>query len=209
MKTVGQLLLEARIAKAYSQAHLEGKTKIKKDFLDALEKEQWQLLPEYPVVRGFVKSIADALELDSNQALAFLRRDYPPQKLPVSPKPDISTKFVWTPRLTFLTGAAIVLLVILGYLGLQYIKFSSPPMLEVAKPSDQEIVRMVNLEVIGKTSPGATIKINNQPTIVLEDGSFKTEIEVNDQTKEVEVVSESRSGKKTFIKRSIDVQLKN
>ncbi|MEK7526027.1 MAG: helix-turn-helix domain-containing protein [Patescibacteria group bacterium] len=207
MKTIGQFLKEARMNKSYSKAHLEGKTKIRIEFLTAIEEEDWVKLPEFPVVRGFVKSIADALETNSDQALAFLRRDYPPQKLAVSPKPDVSNKFVWTPRLTFLTAAAGVLLLILGYLTMQYVNFISPPKLQVDTPIESQLIQVANLEVSGKTDPGATIKINNQPTLVDDKGVFKTEIEVNEQTTKVEVVAKSRNNKTTIITRSIQVKL--
>jgi cytoskeletal protein RodZ len=208
MKTVGSFLKEARLNKSYSKAHLEGKTKIKNEFLEAIESEDWSKLPEYAVVRGFVKSIADALDQDADQALALLRRDYPPQKVVVNPKPDVDTKFIWTPKLTFLTGTALVLVVVLGYLTLQYLKFINPPVLEIYKPTDAQIVSTANLEVSGKTDQGATVKINNQPALVSDVGEFKTEIEVNESTKQIEVVSTSRGGKETRISRSIKVEFK-
>ncbi len=209
MKTIGQFLKEARMNKSYSKAHLEGKTKIKQEFLTAIEEEQWNKLPEFPVVRGFVKSIADALETNSDQALAFLRRDYPPQKLALTPKPDVVNRFVWTPRLTFLTGAAFILLIILGYLTMQYINFMNPPKLQVDTPTESQLVQVANLEVSGKTDPGATVKINNQPALVDDSGVFKTEIEVNEQTNKVEVVAKSRSNKTTIIDRTIQVKFRN
>ena len=209
MSTIGQLLKEARMKKSYSKAHLEGLTKIKKDFLQALESEDWQTLPEYPVVRGFVRSVADSLELSSDQALAFLRRDYPPTKLSLTPKPDVENKFVWTPRLTFITGTTIILLAILGYLVMQYIGFTSSPKLEVIKPGEAQVVNIGNLQVEGKTDPGATIKINNQQALVTDDGKFTTEIEVNQDTQKIEIIARARSGKETTIVRVITVQLKN
>ncbi|MBX4205928.1 helix-turn-helix domain-containing protein [Candidatus Microgenomates bacterium] len=208
MKTIGQILKEARLTKSFSKSHLEGLTKIKKDFIEAIEEEQWHLLPEYPVVRGFVKSMADSLDMNSDQALAFLRRDYPPQKATVNPKPDVGTKFIWTPKLTFLTGMAVVLVIVLGYLTLQYVGFISPPKLEVAKPTESEVILSSPTEVDGVTDPGVTIKINNQPTLIEDDGSFKALIEVNSNTNKVEVVATSRSGKVTSVIRNIKVELK-
>ena len=77
MKTAGEIIKEARVKKKYSRARLESETKIKKEFIEALEQEDWARLPEYPVVSGFVKNIADALSLDRSRITAVLRRDYP------------------------------------------------------------------------------------------------------------------------------------
>jgi cytoskeletal protein RodZ len=57
MNSIGKILKNARIKKKLSLSSLSDKTKIKRDFLDAIEKEEWEKLPEFPVVLGFVKSI--------------------------------------------------------------------------------------------------------------------------------------------------------
>ena len=207
MKTIGSFLGEARLSKNYSKANLVGKTKIKKEFLEAIETENWAKLPEYPVVRGFVNSIAAALDLDPNQAVALLRRDYPPQDVVVNPKPDVDTKFIWTPRLTFFLGTGLILVSVLGYLVLQYLKFVNPPSLEIYRPTEAQMVTTASLEVVGKTDLGSTIKINNQPALVNDNGEFATEIEVNQSTSQIEIVATSRGGKQTRILRTIKVSL--
>lgn len=78
MISIGNYLKEARLKKKYSLAHVEGITKIKREFLEAIESQEWNKLPAFPVVSGFVKSIAKSLDLDEIQVVAFLRRDYPP-----------------------------------------------------------------------------------------------------------------------------------
>lgn len=210
MKTIGQLLKDARLKKNYSKHHLEGKTKIKREFIDAIEEQKWNLLPEYPVVYGFVKSIASALDINPEQAIAFLRRDYPPEDTEVAkvnPKPDVSTKFVWTPKLTFLTGSAMVLLIVFSYLVLQYIKFTKPPLLDVLRPTEYQVITQNTLQVEGKTNESSTVKINNQPVLIEDDGSFVAQIEVNENTGVIEISATSRSGKSTIIRRNIKVEL--
>jgi cytoskeletal protein RodZ len=208
MRTIGQLIHESRIKKRYSHSMLEEKTKIRSEFIKAIEKEEWTKLPEFPVVRGFIKNIAGALDVDIAQASALLRRDYPPKSIntKVNPKPDISEKFTWNPRLTFITGVVIVAVTFLAYLVYQYSNFIKPPALTLDFPQDQEVVRTRKLNVYGKTDDEATIVINNQPTIVKE-GEFNTVIEIYEETREVVVVAKSRSGKETTIRRKIIPEL--
>lgn len=208
MKTVGKVLKEARVRKKYSLAKLEKETKIKKDFLEAIEKEGWDSLPDFPVVTGFVKRIAKTLGIAETRAVALLRRDYPPKSLSINPKPDVSSKFSWSPKLTFLVGIGLIFLVILSYLGVQYLRFVSPPSLTVHEPKDGEIVETKNLQVLGKTDTDATIKINNQPVLVDQDGEFAAEIEIFEMTEELEIVAVSRSGRQTVIHRKIQPELK-
>ncbi len=203
MKNIGEFIKQTRIKKKLSREKLEAKTKIKKEFIEEIENLRWDALPDYPVVAGFVKSIAGALDLDKKHLSALLRRDYPPRKLKVLPKPDMKEKFKWNPRLTFITGVVLVFWVILTYLGISYVNFISSPRLTIHEPEEGEQVSANVLVVKGETDPEASITVNNQPVIVEENGYFETEIEVFEGTQEVKVVSTSRSGKETTISRKI------
>jgi cytoskeletal protein RodZ len=207
MNTIGGLLKDARVKKRYSLARVETETKIKKDFIKAVEEEDWQALPDYPVVVGFVKNIANYLGLKEPSAVALLRRDYPPQKLSINPKPDVSKQLFWSPKMTFLVGVGIVIAVILGYLGFQYAGFISPPPLSLSQPQEGQIVGSTSVTVSGKTNPEATVKANNQPILVNEDGTFTAEVEIFKGTSEIVVTATSRSGKETTLRRNIKPEL--
>lgn len=208
MKPIGTYLREARLRKQYSLNHLEGMTKIKREFIDAIERENWNMLPVFSVVSGFVKSIAKSLEINEKQAAALLRRDYPPRDIRISPKPDISDRFFWTPKLTFFVGVFLVLALILGYLGYEYVNFISPPKLEVVDPKEGQTITRPLFTVDGKVSSGATVKVNNQLATVDDLGNFKSQIEVSNTLKEVVVTAVSRSGKETTVHRTIRPLLK-
>ena len=63
MKTIGTFLKESRLKKRYSLIKVENATRIKKEFIEAVEDGNWKALPEFPVVVGFVKNIAQFLDL--------------------------------------------------------------------------------------------------------------------------------------------------
>ena len=203
MRNIGQKLQDTRKNKGLSVKQLEKETKIRSGFIKAIEKNDWSNLPEYPVLQGFVKNIAASLGLDVGQTVALLRRDYPPKKLRVNPKPDIKNKFYWGPRSTFLTALLVIAVLVLSYLGLQYYQFTQPPTLNVIRPEQGQEVFDSDLLVEGRTDPEATVIINNQPTLVSEDGSFSTRINISSQTSEVLVEATSRSDKKTVVVREI------
>jgi cytoskeletal protein RodZ len=207
MKTIGKIIKESRVKKKYSRKKLESQTKIKKEFIKAIEEEDWNALPEPPVLVGFVKNIASALSLNQRQVVAILRRDYPPRSQRINPKPDVESKLAWSPRLTFLLGVIVASLIIVGYLGFQYVNFITPPNLNVEFPAEDQVITQETLEVSGETDPEATIRVNNQPVIVNDDGKFTTEIEIFEGTKEVIVVARSRSGKETTVVRKIKVEV--
>jgi len=206
MKSVGTYLKAARKAKKMSFSELEEQTKIKKDFLEAIEKEKWQKLPEFPVVMGFVKNIATTLELDRDKVAALLRRDYPPQKLPVNPQPDLKEGFRWGPRITFALGILAVLVLVVGYLSYQFYSFNKPPELVVGMPEPGEVVSEGDLEVMGQTSSEASVRVNNQPAVVTDNGKFQTTIEVTKTTDKIVVRALSRSNKETTVEVPITVE---
>lgn len=197
MTTIGQILKNARLQKGYSVNFLERKTKIKKEFITLIERNDWDKLPEYPVVSGFIKNIATVLELSVENTNAILRRDYPPKKLSINPKPDIENKFTWSPKLTFAVGISIISLFVLGYLGLEYQKFIKPPEIEITSPKVNQIVLEEKVKVEGKTTTDVTLTINNQPIILDQEGNFVTEILIAKDTKSLIFKAISRSGKVT------------
>ncbi|MBI3397396.1 helix-turn-helix domain-containing protein [Candidatus Woesebacteria bacterium] len=207
MKTIGEFIRGERLKKRWPQSRLEEETKIKRGFIDAIERQRWELLPDFAVVTGFVRSIAKALEMDEDKTVALLRRDYSPKIQSINPKPDISTKFYWSPHLTFLIGIASLSILVLGYLTFQYKKFLSPPTLDIYEPKENQIVNNHILKVLGKTDSDATISVNNQEAIVDQDGKFETDLEVIEKTSQVEVVAKSRAGKTTAQVRKIRVEL--
>lgn len=206
MLTIGQILKEARLRKKVSLSTIEKNTKIKKNFILLIEKNDWDNLPEYPVVSGFVKNLAVFLDLSPQNAIAFLRRDYPPKKLSINPKPDIESKFVWSPKLTFALGIAVVTLLVLGYLGLEYQKFLKPPEIEIVSPKINQIVLEDKVKVEGKTTTDVTLTINNQPIILDQEGNFVTEILITKDTKSLIFKAISRSGKVTEKEVTIKVE---
>lgn len=206
MITVGKYLKDFRQKKRLSKKKLSTMTKIRESFIDAIENEEWNKLPESTVVAGFVKNIASVVGANTLQAAAFFRRDYKSTRnAKINPSPDLPSKFVWNPRLAFSLGLIAVFALVLIYLIIQYINFSKPPQLTIEYPTQGQIVEKNTVEVTGKTDVGVTLIINNQPVIVEEDGSFFAEIMVSKDIKTIKAKSVSRSGKETILTRDIEV----
>jgi len=203
MKTIGQIIKNARLEKKISLKRLEDITKIRAIFIESIEKEKWNSLPTFTTVLGFVKTLASSLGIDSKMAVAVLKRDYPPKKLNINPKPDVTSKFVWQPKFTFAVGIGVVVLIILGYLGFQYKRFVSPPSLLVDSPKENQVVTGNSVLVFGTTDQDVKITVNDQPVLVGDDGKFSTNIGITDSTDEIDIIATSRSGKINEIKRKI------
>lgn len=206
MKAIGELLRESRKSKGYSLDDLSRETKIKTSFIAAIERHQWDNLPEFTVVSGFVKNLADALSIDKQKASAFLRRDYPLKKEISTPTQVMSERyFQWSPRLSVILMASLVVLITCGYLFFQYRNFTQAPSLIVDSPVEGQTVGTLELPVSGKTDPGSTVRVNNQPAFVDDEGNFETIMTLLTSTTKLEIKAISRSGKETLMYRTIQV----
>lgn len=210
MINIGTIFKQARKDKDLTLDEVEQETRIKAEFVDAIEKTSWEKLPEYTVVAGFVKNLSSFYGLERNKMIALFRRDYPPRSaaLTINPKPDLEEKrFVWKPKFTFLIGVIAIILAVGGYLGYQYIQFTQPPSLEINVPNEGQLVYQTNLVVTGKTSMDSSVTVNNQPALIDESGNFRAEILVDENTSTIEIKATSRNGKETVETRNIQVEL--
>ncbi|OGM75596.1 hypothetical protein A2382_05015 [Candidatus Woesebacteria bacterium RIFOXYB1_FULL_38_16] len=209
MITVGRYLKEERVKQGKLIAELSRETRIKMEFIKAIEKENWTALPDYSVVVGFVKNLASYLDLDRERAVALLRRDYVHVKKEVGRKSKILTMFKWNPQMTFGIGFILIILTLLGYLGYQYYRFTRPPKIEIIAPSEEQVIYENELYVYGIASKGASVEVNEQPAQVDENGNFSTIIKVLPETSSVRVVAKSRMGKEMVVERKIIVSKTN
>jgi cytoskeleton protein RodZ len=90
--SVGNKLREARIRRKLSLAEVEDKTKIRARYLQAIENEEWDQLPEDTYARAFIRTYGRFLGLDGDRLAEDQRRDRgaarPGERLPrVDPRP--------------------------------------------------------------------------------------------------------------------------
>jgi cytoskeleton protein RodZ len=65
MPDIGASLREARMRARIDVAEIEAQTKIRAKYLRALEDEEWELLPGPTYVKSFLRTYAEALDLDA------------------------------------------------------------------------------------------------------------------------------------------------
>jgi hypothetical protein len=76
MAEIGATLREARMRARIDVSEIEAQTKIRAKYLRALENEEWDLLPGPTFVRSFLRTYAQALELDDKALVDEYRRLY-------------------------------------------------------------------------------------------------------------------------------------
>lgn len=84
MSELGQLLKKARKERGLSLDDLQETTKIRKRYLEAIEEGNYGVLPGNFYVRAFIRSYAEAVDLDPAEVLKLYRADVP--------EPPVETK---------------------------------------------------------------------------------------------------------------------
>lgn len=112
--SLGKTLREAREHLGLSISDVAHQTKLAPRQIEALEADDFQLLPEMPFVRGFVRSYAKILQLDAQPLLAFLPQTNAPQMPLVSDSVEVPFPNAYSPQRQNLVwlGAALLLAVL-------------------------------------------------------------------------------------------------
>lgn len=212
MKTVGQVLKEIRESKLVTLEEVEKHTKIRKELLQALEKDDYAKLPPLTFVQGFIKNYSKFLGLSSEKMLAIFRRDYEASKHPpvvmdtfVNPVGD-KLKVRLTPARVFAGVIFLVVLTFFGYLWFEYRQFIGAPPLQVSSPVESQTVDIPQVLIEGKTDPDAKVKVNDQSISVGSEGKFSEEIKLSSSVNKVIITSTNKFGKSAQVERTVYVK---
>ena len=132
-------LVAAREAKGVDLLRAERETKIRRQYLAAMERGAWEELPAGVYARGFLRNYAIYLGLDPDEVLGAWSRErgeVPVQPAIVVPRPIEAPRrgFVLGPGLLVAALVSLAALAIIFYIGFQLLRFSEPPPLAVTDP---------------------------------------------------------------------------
>ncbi len=197
MKTVGELLINARNNKGITIEQLSLVTKIDPDHLRNLEGNQYGKLPPPTFIKGFIRNIAGVLDQNPDDLIAVFRRDYlsPKSTLTTTPiKEKSRKKFQINSQLSLIILGVTVFVV---YLGFQLRAYIIPPKLEVSQPQPKAVV-VSPLVIEGVTSPGSIIQINQDtPLYPDSSGYFITNISLPPMEANLKIETTNRFGRTT------------
>jgi cytoskeletal protein RodZ len=208
MIKAGQRLAEARFKRGLNLEDVSQATKIKIEFLTAIENGEYEKLPSFAYAQGFVRNYAKFVNLPEKELLALFRREFDADKsvkvLPQSFAKDYSTSRFKNKQTTLIV--ALVFLIVFGFVGYQFRFAFLNPSLHVISPTEKEVIIGNRVAVSGKTDPEATVAVNNNPVAVSEIGAFKKNLNVFPGKNEITIKSINKFGRATVIKREIEVK---
>lgn len=207
MKTAGELLKEKRLALELTLERVAAKTKIKEDYLLAIEQNDWASLPSSTFAKGFLSAYAKCVHLNPEIMVAMFRRDFTENESgEIIPRGLIEpvTARGWRrmPINALLVGIGVVAFV--GFLGWQVATARSYPSLEVWQPQNGDTYGE-KVTVKGSAERDATVSINDQKVILDQNGAFSLDLLFPAGTHSVVVRATNRQGKTKMLNLSFTV----
>jgi cytoskeleton protein RodZ len=111
--SLGELLKKERGIKGLSYTQISQKTRVRSRFLEAIENEEWDLLPAPTLVKGFIRSYARVLDLDEERIVELygeeVRTNNFPEKFNL---PSMPRRKIWP---FVVSGMLVFLVMIWGF----------------------------------------------------------------------------------------------
>lgn len=202
MRTVGEILKEARVKKGISLQEVALSTRIRLNFLEQIEDNQFNKIAEGTVVKGLIKNYAEYLGLSSKGLLAIFRRDFlEDKKGQILPRgtyePLDNNRIAWTPKITIFLGGGLLVLVFVIFFLIHLLSFLGSPPLSIQFPKDGLSTKESSIEVKGKTEADNAVYVDGEIVTVSPDGNFQQTISLSAGENKIKIEAVSRRGKKT------------
>ncbi len=209
-QTLGEVFRRTRLERGYQLDEVAKRTMIPVAFVEYLEKGKHEALPARVYVEGYVRKVADALNLNENAMVKIYKREVGIQEnLAKEHKKHEKTSRFKNPRFvvhpTLLRNVVVVLLIFaaVGYLWFQVSSLSKAPQISLIQPNSDTHINTDELLVLGNVSKGASVTINGQSVFVSESGDFKENLTLEEGANSIQVQAQSRLGKVTTITRQV------
>lgn len=206
-RSFGEILSSHRKEQGLSLDEVQGLLNIRKGFLHALERDDYEYLPSDAYVKCFIRSYARLLNLDGNDLIKlFLYEKVNTLKDDLKKNKEIKFHhFLVIPKIikNILLGFAILLFLV--YLGYEVKNILSPPNLIIDYPQNNIEISKNYLEIEGYTDKEAKIKINDQEILRNSDGGFKEKINLKKGVNIIKISAKNNHGKEKVEYREVMV----
>lgn len=206
MKTAGDLLKEKRLLKELSLESVAKKTKIKEEYLVAIENSDFASLPSSTFAKGFLRNYAAFLYLNPDTIVAMFRRDFTENErgeiIPRGLVAPLGTKPKYFTVSLILTIIATISF--LGFMIFQLFNWWSLPSLKLIQPQDGDTYGE-KITFKGSTARDATVVVNDQQVVVDQNGQFTLDLIFPGGTHTVIIEAKNRLGKSRLLERTFTV----
>jgi cytoskeletal protein RodZ len=205
---LGEELRRARNLKNLSIEEASQSLGIRKEYLLALESEDFDSLPAGLYGKNFLKKYASFLNANTEIIETFLKETLESQldDDPFSQKILKKSKFLIFPKIikNLIIGLAVTICFL--YLIFYFKKIILPPTLIISQPSQNLMIKDSSILVVGKTEKEAEIKINNELILNNNNGEFSQLINLKKGVNSLEISAKKKYSQENKIIRQILVE---
>ena len=198
--TLGQKFRRARKKLGVDIIEAELKTQVRAKYLEALENDDYEILPNDIYVKGFIATYCKFLGLPAKEMTEEYLREKNLIKDEV--KDDFLIKrniekrsFTLTPKLLITSFAVLFFVVAVFYIVSQVMGFASVPKLAIDSPKSDQVVDSEKIVVQGQTDQGVDLEINKESVAVDSNGNFSEEISLQVGINRIAVVAKNKADK--------------
>ena len=210
--TVAEQLCAQRRHKSLSFKKISRKININPKYLQALEEEDYDRLPEGVYQTKILKKYASFLGLDPEK----LREQFTKEKQAkthssknnlFSVKKIKKCNFLVTPKIIRNGLTVLIIGICFACLGIYLNGVFSPPKLQIHHPNQNNLtVKKKQITISGETTPETKVYINNSPILNNEKGTFNKEIRLKQGINTITIKAEKKYGQEKVIKKQILVR---
>ncbi|MFH0804998.1 MAG: helix-turn-helix domain-containing protein [Patescibacteria group bacterium] len=207
-KTLGERLRKVREEAGLSLGQAAQQTQIRQQYLEALERGTYGLLPGPVYIESFLKRYAGYLGVSSDYVIALyrqqdqrtLQREY---RQTFTQPVHRTVRDIITPRRIRYTLIGLVIAAGLTYLGFEVANIFSPPELAVTRPLEYSTAPESTVMVAGTTQPEARLTINGKQVFLDQGGAFTEQVSLKDGINEITVSAIKERSKATVVVRHV------
>lgn len=207
VKTVGEILKEARMAKNMEIREVSEIIKIRPQYLEALENGDYEIFTSEVYLKGFLKNYSKFLGVDKERALALYRRENKLKDGPIVKNTgfvrESKGNFSLTPDKIIVAIIIVIAATIVYYLASQVSTVLQAPELSIDAPIVVEAdsvgeytTEETEITISGKISPEATLQLNGDNVATNNLETFEiNEVSLDVGINEFVLVAESEFGR--------------
>lgn len=198
---LGDYLKQRRLSFNIELSEIERDTGIRPEYIDALERRDFEKLPADIYLIPITKQYALYLGLDADAVINQLKEeklDYlnHQNQLEIDNKLVLSHTSPITGKKIFISLATSILGLVVFYIVQQFYQVSSPPDIVIFEPATGITVSSNNILVKGKTSNASKIEFNGKVINTDTEGQFNIPVDLKNGENNIAIVATSNNGQK-------------
>lgn len=203
--TLGESLKMVREEDGLTVEELGRRANVQAKYVAAIEAGRYDHTPGPTYVRGFLRSIADVLNLSTDMVVA--RFDNEPFPAVAGEQPHATPQRYLSYRTIRLLGLGVILLAALVYFGVQITRIVAPPPLVVSAPATDVVATEAQIVLAGITDPEVDVEVNGRAIQVGSEGKFQETLDLQPGVNTLTVSARKKRSRTATITRRVLVEL--